>query len=114
MRDKVQMGIGMLAGALLLGALGDGLLRVGPWSVNLFLWICALIVTLFGLARWQGVKLEGAGSWLFIPVLLLAAAIVWRDSLTLKVANTLASPTRNTLRADQRMRAAIISALPVG
>ena len=28
--------------------------------------------------------------------------------------NTVASPTRNTLRADQRMRAAIISAPPAG
>ena len=46
MSDSTRRGIAILASSLVLGALGDGLLRVWPWGLNVPLWI--LGSSLFG------------------------------------------------------------------
>src|SRR3712207_8602930 len=40
---KTRLGLGVLGAALVLGLLGDWLLRATPWGVNLFLWVAALV-----------------------------------------------------------------------
>jgi hypothetical protein len=85
-----RLGISVLAAALALGVLGDGLLRAGPPGLNVLLCAAGLGAAALGLARWQGIALLGDGRWLLAPALCFAAAFAWRDSPTLKVWNGLA------------------------
>jgi hypothetical protein len=84
MREKTKQGIKVLEAALLLGVLGDGLLRATPWGLNVLLWMggvgSALVVLL---RRWRRRVLLHGGHWLLLLVILAAAAFAWRDSLTL-------------------------------
>ena len=88
MNDKTKLGVRILAAALLLGVLGDLLLRVVPWGINATLWIAGLVVVVFLAARHTA--LAGAGRWLLLPLLLFSIAFVWRDSPALKMLNVLA------------------------
>ena len=45
MNDKTKLGVRILVAALILGVLGDALLRTGPWGINAFLWATALAAT---------------------------------------------------------------------
>jgi len=89
MSDKTKLGVRILVAALILGVLGDALLRTGPWGINAFLWVTVLATTLVAVGGWQG-ALAGSGRWLFLPVIFFAAAFAWRDSPALKMLNVLA------------------------
>jgi hypothetical protein len=80
MGDRTRLGLGLLAAALVLGLLGDELLRATPPGINVFLWVIALAVTLALLARWQRVPLTGGRRWMLPPLVLFAALPAWRDS----------------------------------
>src|SRR2546421_10569702 len=84
MSERTKQGLKVLEAALLLGVLGDGLLRATPWGLNVLLWmggvVSALIVLLM---RWRRRVLLDGGHWLLLLVILAAAAFAWRDSLTL-------------------------------
>lgn len=80
MSDRTRLGLGLLGAALVLGVLGDELLRATPVGINLFLWVCALAVTLVLLARWRGAPLTIGSRWMLPPLLLFAALPAWRDS----------------------------------
>lgn len=73
----------------MLGALGDGLLRVEPFGLSHFLWMAAVIAALPLTARYAGVALNGPGRWLALPVVFFASVYAWRDTPALLVANTL-------------------------
>jgi hypothetical protein len=83
------MGLGVLEAALLLGILGDGLLRATPWGLNVFLWVGVLAAALLALSRRKRAALKGDGAWLLPAVIVFAAAFAWRDSLTLKLLDAL-------------------------
>ncbi|HLK57933.1 MAG TPA: DUF4173 domain-containing protein [Chthonomonadaceae bacterium] len=85
MNESTKRGFSILGVALVLGILADCLLKVIPWGLNLLLWVGALVVGLFALARWQRIALEGEGRWLLPLVLFCAIGVAWRDSTTLKV-----------------------------
>jgi hypothetical protein len=70
------------AAALLLGVLGDALLRSTPWALNIALWSAALVVALAVLGR--GERRPAAGPYLALA-LAFAALPVWRDSPTLRL-----------------------------
>jgi hypothetical protein len=89
MNDKTKLGVRILAAALLLGVLGDALLRVVPWGINATLWTAALVAVVVPLAGRQA-AFAGAGRWLLLPLLLFSVAFVWRDSPALKMLNVLA------------------------
>ena len=84
MTVTTRLGLALLPTALIIGILGDGLLRATPWGVNVFLWVLAGLFALFVLARRLDVAALGEGKWLAIPALLLAAGLAWRDSGTLR------------------------------
>src|SRR5213082_1113435 len=65
MSDQTKLGLGIIGVALLLGMIGDGLLRVAPWGLNISLWMSA-------------------------PVIIFSAAFAWHDSIALKLLNLLA------------------------
>ena len=90
MGERTRLGLGVLAAAVVLGVIGDLLLRAIPWGINVFLWIAALASSLVALAAWRKIGLRGEGRWLVVPLLLFAAFFAWRDSNTLAVVNCLA------------------------
>ncbi|MCA1638437.1 MAG: DUF4173 domain-containing protein [Acidobacteria bacterium] len=89
--DKTKTGLEILEAAVLLGVLGDALLRVTPWGLNVFLWVSVLVAAMIALTLrrksefWsvQIASLHGA-------LIFFAAMFVWRDSVELKLLNTLA------------------------
>lgn len=86
MNEKTKRGLAVLEAALLLGSLGDALLRATPWGLNVSLWTGALAVALLMLlARGRLHALAGEGGWLALPLLFFSASFAWRDSLTLQI-----------------------------
>ncbi|MDQ3087829.1 MAG: hypothetical protein M3Q78_04435 [Acidobacteriota bacterium] len=49
MNDKTKTGLEILEAALLLGILGDVLLRQTPWGLNVFLWVTVLAAAMVAL-----------------------------------------------------------------
>lgn len=90
MKPNTQLALTILFASLILGLLGDGLLRATPWGLNAALWIAALALSLGAIAQWQAVQLTGGGRWLIAPAGLFAAGLAWRDSFTLQACNFLA------------------------
>jgi hypothetical protein len=85
MNERTKKGLDCIEAALLLGVLGDVLLRATPLGINVLLWTAALGLAVLALtARWRGQLYREQGGWLILPVFFFAAAFVWRDSLTLK------------------------------
>lgn len=80
MSERTRLSLGLLGAALVLGVLGDELLRATPLGLNLFLWIAALVVTLVLLARWRRIPLTGGRRWMLPALLVFAALPAWRDS----------------------------------
>jgi len=89
--DKTKTGLEIAEAAVLLGILGDALLRVTPWGLNVFLFVSALAAAMIALTLrrksefWsvQTASLHGA-------LIFFAAMFVWRDSVELKLLNTFA------------------------
>ena len=90
MNDRTRIGLNVLGAALLLGLLGDALLRATPWGVNVLLWTGALAASLVALARQRRAALDGDGRWLLPAMVVFAAGFAWRDSLTLRFMDALA------------------------
>jgi hypothetical protein len=87
MSNRTKLGLNILEAALLLGVLGDALLRRTPWGVNVFLWTGAFVCAMYALhGRWGCESLRPKeGGWLVLPLVFFAAAFAWRDSATLNV-----------------------------
>ena len=91
MNQRTKLGLTVLGAALLLGVLGDLLLRATPWGLNVLLWTSALGATVVALqARRRGAGWRGDSAWLLAPLGCFAAAFAWRDSTTLNVLDALA------------------------
>src|SRR5207248_11325653 len=81
---STRTGLAVLAAALLLGALGDALLRETPWGLNVAVWILALAAAAAVLVRRARHHLAPVRLWLAVPFLFFAVATAWRDSPILK------------------------------
>ncbi|MDX6694194.1 MAG: hypothetical protein QOF02_1797 [Blastocatellia bacterium] len=92
MNGKTKLGLKVLEAGLLLGVLGDALLRATPWGLNLTLWSGALAFAMLALLLLHGrnVALASDGRWLLLPLAFFSVAFAWRDSLTLKTLDALA------------------------
>lgn len=93
MSNRTKLGLNVLEAALLLGVLGDALLRETPWGVNVFLWTGALVIAMYALLHGHGASESlrtTEGGWLLLPIAFFAAAFAWRDSATLKLLDGLA------------------------
>lgn len=96
MSNRTKLGLNVVGAALLLGVLGDALLRETPWGLNVLLWTGALAAAMCLLHERAGVEGAGGaswradGGWLFLPVFFFAAAFVWRDSPTLNLLDGMA------------------------
>ena len=80
MDDHTKLGLGLLGAALVMGLLGDLLLRATPWGINVSLWLALLAGAAAALSRWRGLEVAGGGRWLVPVALCFAATLAWRDS----------------------------------
>lgn len=82
--------LGIAGAGLILGVIGDLLLRTTPWGVNVILWTGAFLIAAAALIRWQRIKIAHETFLLSLPVVFFSAGIAWRDSNTLKILNIMA------------------------
>ena len=80
MGERTRLGLAVLGVALVLGGLGDVLLRATPWGINFLIWVTAVACFAIWLARWGRVGTGGEGKWLVFVALVFAAGVVLRDS----------------------------------
>lgn len=89
--DRTKMGLEILQAALLVGILGDAMLKTTPWGVNVFLWIAGVAgATIMLNNRWRTAASRARGTWLFASSMVFALLIAWRDSPTLVALDILA------------------------
>jgi hypothetical protein len=84
MTEKTRLGLDVLWAGLLLGVLGDALLRAEPWGLNVLLWVGALALAAAALARRKGAGAAHDGRWLVPCALCFAAGFAWRASPALQ------------------------------
>ena len=87
--QRTLTGLRILAAALVVGLLGDLLLRTLPWGINLALWITVLLGAGLWLAGWGNFLVTPESRWCAAVVLLGAGAVAWRASPTLVGLNLL-------------------------
>jgi uncharacterized protein DUF4153 len=87
---KTRMGLEILAAGLVLGVLGDGLLRAVPWGLNVTLCALALVSAAALFVRRNGITPGPDAPWLGLTVVLLGAAFMRRDAMILTNFDTLA------------------------
>ena len=109
MSDSTKTGLGVLAAALLLGGLGDALLRATPWGLNAMIWALALAAAIAVLGRPRR-------AWLAAPFALFAVATAWRDSPILKALDLVAAALCLALAAlpVERLRSASLTDVGMG
>jgi hypothetical protein len=88
-QDRSATGVRILAGAGVLGLLGDALLRPAPWGVSLALWMTATAALAGALIHWKRIPTTRDGRWLVALAPAFAVLLVVRDSETLRVLNLL-------------------------
>lgn len=91
MNERTKTGLEILQAAVLLGVLGDVLLRQTPWGLNVLLFIIALVAAFAMLILRRKQEFWNKQTIaLNIALIFFAAMYVWRDSMELKDANFLA------------------------
>lgn len=89
--DRTKMGLEILQAALLLGILGDAMLRAIPWGLNVFLAIAGVIgATVMLTNRWRRTAFKRRDIWLYGCMVVFSLSIAWRDSEMLTGLNILA------------------------
>lgn len=89
MEERTKLGLRILEAALLLGVVGNVMLRVTPWGINATLAVVALAAAMIALLRQRrSANLLSSGGRLLIGfVCLFALLFAWRDSGVLKFLN---------------------------
>lgn len=90
MSEPTKLVLKIFTSALLLGVLGDELLRAFPWGLNAAIWAAAFALIVVALAPFRREVLAGGGYWLLLPAAFFSFGLVWRDSLVLKSLNLFA------------------------
>jgi hypothetical protein len=87
--ERARLAGRTLGDALLLGIVGDALLRVSYWGANMTAWSIAIVLAMVTLARRRSEPLSPDARWLLVPALALSLMFVLRDSEELVAYNTL-------------------------
>jgi hypothetical protein len=88
--ERTRLGLGVLGAALVLGGLGDMLLRATPWGVNFPIWVTVLAGLAALLAGWERVGTGGEGKWMVFVAVFFAAGLVLRASPVVVLLDVLA------------------------
>jgi hypothetical protein len=100
MSERTKTGFSLLLAAVVLGVLGDLLLRATPWGLNALLWAAALVAAIHALSKRKRLTPSKTVRFVFGSVLLFGACFAWRDSLVLKALDGLAIVIVITLAAS--------------
>src|SRR5436190_4187195 len=117
MSSRTRLALGLLGSALLLGLLGDELLRVTPLGLNVLLWIAAVVAVLLALGRWQRAPLTGGRRWMLPVLVVFAGLVVWRDSpwlVSLDIFALVVALTLGSLRTPRPVHRAGLADYVVG
>ena len=126
LEERSRLGARVLTDAVLLGVVGDALLRVTGFGANMAVWAIAVIVALFTLARRRNEPLPRDTKWLAVPAIAIALLFFLRDEEgvtaynVLALAGTLAllastlAPAHRLAIASAKVRDVIQSAFSVG
>jgi hypothetical protein len=90
-----RIGLRLLGLSVLLGLLGDAVLRETPWGINFGLWVFAVCVSVLAVSRMTERNGQPA-AWLIVPIT-FGALLAWRDSPFLIVWDFLAVMAAFTL-----------------
>lgn len=91
MNARTKTGLRILQIAIVIGILGDILLRAKPWGLNVLLFNAAFVAgMIFLLRRFKPEQLTLQTYALFGAQIFFAAMFVWRDSIELRVADSFA------------------------
>jgi hypothetical protein len=89
--DRTKMGLELIQAALLLGILGDAMLRAIPWGLNVFLAVAGVAgATVMLNNRWRRNSFRRRDAWLYVSLIVFSLSIAWRDSATLTALDILA------------------------
>jgi len=88
MDDTSRLGVRILSAALVLGVLGDTLLRGVPWGINFALWVLMLDAFIAALG-WRSRAFLNGGHRLLLLMAFFVATFAWRDSLSLNLLGVL-------------------------
>lgn len=88
--ERARLAARTLADALLLGIVGDAILRVPSWGANMTVWTIAIIAAMLTLARRRYEAIPADARWLLMPIVALSLLFSLRDSEGLVAYNTLA------------------------
>lgn len=97
--DRTRHALIILGVALVLGVLGDGLLRATPWGINVPIWVAALVVSAALLGRRAGYRVRDGAWWLAPLAVLFAFFIAWRAAPMLVFLNVSTALTALSLAA---------------
>jgi hypothetical protein len=106
--ERTRLGLGILLAGLLLGILGDALLRETPFGLNWALWAAAVLGGAVAVARVVDFRGPRAWPWLLGLALLFSTALVWRASPVLAALNLLSAAACAALAAGA-VRAGVVS-----
>lgn len=87
--ERARLAARTLADALLLGIVGDAILRVPTWGTNMTVWSIAIVAAMVTLAKRRYESVPGDARWLLVPALALSVLFALRDSEYLAAYNTL-------------------------
>ncbi len=91
MNNRTRSGLAIIQTAIILGILGDVLLRQVPWGLNVLLFNLAFAAGLYILLRRHArQRLTGQTYALLGAQVFFSAMFVWRDAIELRVADTFA------------------------
>lgn len=91
MNARTKTGLQVLQVAVVIGILGNLLLRVTPWGLNVLLFNAAFAAAMIGLLRRHKPEYLTAQTYaLFGAQVFFAAMFVWRDATELRVADSVA------------------------
>lgn len=126
LEERSRLAARVLTDALLLGVVGDALLRTSGWGANMAVWAIAIVVALFTLARRRNEPIPSDTRWLAVPALAIALMFFLREEEgvtaynVLTLAGTLAllastlSPGNRFSVATAKVRDVIQAAFGVG
>jgi hypothetical protein len=85
MNSNSKLLLETMVSGVLLGALGDVLLRAGPWGLNLTLWVLMVTTAVFGIALRHGIEWPRPTKLIIGLIVVFAAGFAWRANPVLKL-----------------------------
>lgn len=91
MNERSKTGLEILQASVLLGLMGDVLLRAMPWGLNVFLFVGTLAAAIVMLFRRRGPAVWNPNTIALIAAMMFfGACFLWRDSIELRVFDSFA------------------------